>query len=171
MDLVDLIESCRFLGGEFLTWLWFACDQQEGRFVLPDIGSVEIAFDDQLVLEAFLTQTERSRLSGGNPIDSPEAKIALKAGKRVSKAKLRLTWQEREWLFSVDARQFDFTGVKVPAVLSEHSEQLIERLTLIDELVLIWRTLYGQFLELRLADSWERTEQEIADWIASEATP
>ena len=168
MDLIDIIESRRFLGGEFLTWLWSQCDQHQGRFSLPEYGVVEIAMDDQLVLEAYLAETERSRLTGGAPSDSPEAKTALRSGKRVAKAKMRLGYQGREWVFSADATQFTFSSVKVPAVLKEPDERLLERLSLIDELSDIWRALYRTFLTDRLGERWEQVENEMSEWIKAD---
>ena len=45
MDLVEIIESRRFLGGEFLTWLWYRCDVDGGEFALPDGEAVIVEFD------------------------------------------------------------------------------------------------------------------------------
>ena len=65
MDLVDLITEKRFLGQEFLTWLWYESGQREGHFQIGDAEPFELHFDDQLVLEAFMAEAETSRLSGG----------------------------------------------------------------------------------------------------------
>ncbi len=35
MDLVDLIEEKRFLGQEFLTWLWWKSEERGGVVALP----------------------------------------------------------------------------------------------------------------------------------------
>ncbi len=169
MDLVDLIESKRFLGNEFLLWLWFTSEQNGGTFDLSDVGEVVLVFDDQLVLEAFLAETEQSRMSGGAPTDSPEAKTALRAGKRVSKAKLRLLRGEREFVFTVSANDLDFSSVKVPAVLKGDDERLLERLTLLDELAEIWWRLYQTFLTQRLNEDWASSEAAMRDWTQGDA--
>ena len=166
MDLLDLIEQRRFLGGEFLTWLWFSCDTDGGDFELPEMGNVGVSFDDQLVLESFLAESEQSRLSGASPIHSPEAKTALKAGKRISKAKLRILKDDREWVFVVSAPDFTFSSVKVPAVLKEEDERLLERVSLVDELSEIWIGLYRKFLGLRLSDQWKNLEEAFGAWSA-----
>ena len=36
MDLVDLIESHRFLGSEYLTWLWFRSEMHDGMIAVGD---------------------------------------------------------------------------------------------------------------------------------------
>jgi len=164
MDLVDLIESKRFLGHEFLLWLWFETERSGGAFDLPDEGEIIVAFDDQLVLEAYLAEAELSRLSGGAPTDSPEARSALRAGKRVSKAKLRLQRADREWVFTVDAADFGFSSVRVPAVLKEEGERLSERLALIDELSDLWQALFRRFLTIRLTDAWQTLRPSLLEW-------
>ena len=38
MDLVDLITEKRFIGQEFLTWLWYKSDERGGTVLLPETG-------------------------------------------------------------------------------------------------------------------------------------
>ena len=40
MDLVDLITEKRFLGQEFLTWLWYKSEERGGSVNLPGRGDV-----------------------------------------------------------------------------------------------------------------------------------
>ena len=169
MDLVDLIASRQFLGGEFLVWLWYRCETGDGWFDLPGFGPVSVAFDDQLVLDAFLAQAEQSRLTGGAPTQSEEAKTALRAGKRVSKAKLRILHNAQEWLFTVSAVDFSFSSVSVPAVLKRDDDRLLERISLIDDLAELWQTLYRVFMVERLGVEWETARQGIAEWAHQEA--
>ncbi len=167
MDLVDLIASKRFLGNEFMLWLWHQDDINDGAHKLGD-DHVEMHFDDRIQLEAALAEAETSDLKGGAPAHSPEAHKALQIGKRVSKAKLRLIKGEREWLFNVDAADFSISGVKTPAVLSKaDDEPFFERLFLIEELSDAWAGLYRAFLQIRLGKDWEKTRKELSDWISA----
>ena len=169
MDLVDLIASRQFLGGEFLVWLWYQCETGDGWFDLPSFGPISVAFDDQLVLDAFLAESEQSKLTGGAPTQSEEAKTALRAGKRVSKAKLRILHNDQEWKFTVTATDFSFASVSVPAVLKKEDDRLLERISLLDDLSELWHTLYREFLIDRLGEHWEATRQGIAQWAQQEA--
>jgi hypothetical protein len=164
MDLFDVIEYKRFLVSEFLLWLWFRAERDGGFFDLGELGEVAVVFDDQLVLEALLAETEQSRLSGGAPTDSPEARTALRAGKRVAKAKLRVRRDEREFVFIVNAGDFALSSVKVPAVLKNDDERLLERLTLLDELGDLWNGLYRAVLTQRLGSAWPATQDALRAW-------
>ncbi len=166
MDLADLITSKRFLGNEFLLWLWHREDEDEAIYKLGD-DSVELRFDDRLQLDAHLAEAETSVLKGGAPAHSPEAHKALQVGKRVSKARMRLFKSEREWLFNVDTSTFNINSVKTPAVLSKQDDEpFYERLYLIEELQDAWYGIYRTFLAERLGPDWEKKRAAIADWIA-----
>jgi hypothetical protein len=155
MDLLDLIESRAFLGSEFLMWLWFKAECFDGLFDVENHERVEVSFDDQLTLEAYLAETERNMFRGGAPAYSPEAKTALQEGKRVKDAKLRVVKEGREWTFKLKAESLGLTSVKIPSLLSkEEEEQFYERMYLVEELEEILDELYKEFLAIRLSKAW-----------------
>ena len=158
MDLVDLINRSRFLGNEFLLWLWYKSECFEAQFHMPDFDHVEIWIDDALTLEATLAETERNTIAGGSPAYSPEAKTALRHGKRPTKAKIGLVNEGREWAFTLKAEDLSVSGVKIPALLSrEEDEQFYERMALLDELERIIEALYKEFLTIRLdVGTWDK---------------
>lgn len=155
MDLIDLIETKRFLGAEFMMWLWFKSECYESLFDNRDHGTLELWFDDKLTLEAYLAETERNDFKGGAPAHSPEAKTALRQGKRMSKAKMGVIKEGREWTFTLKSDSLDVSGVKLPALLSrEEDEQFYERMYLLEELEDIIASLYKEFLIIRLSSVW-----------------
>lgn len=170
MDLLELIQTRTFLGNEFLMWLWFKSDCFDGLFAIADHGDIEVIFDNQLTLEAYLAETERSDFKGGTPAFAPEAKTALRQGKRVSKAKIRIVKEGREWLFTYKAEGMDITSAKIPAVLSkDDDERFFERMYLLEELEEILETLYAEFINLRLSDAWGDTLlPAMQEWIQSD---
>lgn len=173
MDLVDLIESRQFLGSEFLMWLWFRVDCFDGLLDVGEQGKVEVVFDDQLTLDAYLAETQRNVLRGGAPAYSMEALTALRHGKRATRAKLRLLKEGREWAFTFKAETADITGVKLPALLTQETdEQFYERMYLVEELEAVITELYRQFLEVRLSADWgARFLGAMKGWIESDEDP
>lgn len=155
MDLVDLIQTRRFLGAEFLLWLWFKTECFEGLIETPAHGALEVWFDDKLTLEATLAETERNDFKGGAPAHSPEAKTALRQGKRPIKAKMGVIREGREWSFSIKSESMDLSGLKIPALFSrEEEEQFYERMYLLEEIEDILFGLYKEFLTIRLQPAW-----------------
>ena len=164
--MIDTVTGKEFLSSELLMWLWFETDRGGARFFI-DESPVEVTFDDAMVLEASLAETEQSKPKGGAPSQSPEAYMARQFGKRVSRAKLMLVKGDREWVFTFTAQSFTKSGVKLPALTTrEEDSRLAERMMLIEELDATWAAIYKQFLEIRLTPGWEKVRQEMQGWIA-----
>lgn len=171
MDLIDLIESRRFLGSEFLMWLWFKSECYDGLFDLgPEKRPIEVILDDAMTLEAFLAETERNTFKGGAPAYSPEAKVALRQGKRLSRAKIRVIEEGREWVFTIKAESLDLSSINIPAVLSrEEDEKFYERMFLVEEIENIMAALYAEFIGIRLSSSWNEAMLPVMrQWIQSD---
>lgn len=165
MDFLDRVEATSFLGNEFLLWLLFKSSRDNDIYQIGD-ANVELSFADQIHLEAKLSEAEQSRLKGGSPAYSPEAQVALQLGKRILKARLTLTKDERQWMFNVDADSFRLSAIKLPAVLSdEMSERFLERMFLIEELEEAWYGIFKIFLEQRLGKGWSEIASEMRAWV------
>lgn len=158
MDLVDRIETTRFLGGEFALWLWFSRDVLAGALELPGLGKVELALESSLLLVDPLTDTERVLVRGFDPLGSLEAEHALLVGKLPRKVGLRLVFEQNEWVATLDAASFVLSGVKLPALLSEGEEEHFhERMRFLEQLHDLVQGLYRQFLGVRLSSQWDAT--------------
>ncbi len=163
--MIDQMQRYGFLGPEFLLWLWYRFDTDGGRFAV-DGEPVDVIFDNQLTLEGHLAEAETSRLSGGLPANSPEAYQALRVGKRVAKARIRLAKGANEWTFVIDTETFNIGGLKVPQVPgTDKHDQIIERFYMIEELDRLLDDLYKQFLEHRIGAPWKKEFKEMAEWV------
>ena len=56
MDLVDLIAEKRFLGQEFLTWLWWKSEERGGSVEVAGRGDVGVVFEKHMLLYALPLQ-------------------------------------------------------------------------------------------------------------------
>ncbi|MDX9719740.1 MAG: hypothetical protein RBU37_03270 [Myxococcota bacterium] len=164
MDLYDQIESTRFLGVEFLSWLWFRVSAGRSVFEL-DGQPLEVEFDNQMTFETTLAETERTRLMGGAPSESPEALQAMRCGKVVTVAKLRLRREDREYSFVLNARAMSIASAKIPAVLSKQDDdRFYERMDLLSELESSLQGLFGVFLKIRL-ERWQHELEAMREWV------
>lgn len=166
MDMVDLIQEKKFLGQEFLTWLWFQSDVNSGLIDLKKPGAVEIWFEERIMLESGSGNALQTVTCQGKDLDLAEARTALREGKRVSQAKIRLTADGSDWRFSIKAEGLDLSGVRAPKTLDMDEEEpdslagrLLDRLAVMRELTRYVDALFAKFLEIRLSEDWK--EQEI----------
>jgi len=166
MDLVDLIREKRFLGQEFLTWLWYQSEVNSGLIQVKDFGAIEIWFEERMVLDSGRDNFRQSVTCQGRNLSLAEAKTALRQGKKVSQARLRLVTADHEWRLTVKAEGFEMTGMSLPKTLEPHEEEaglagrLLDRTALVQEIIDLLDRLFAQFLSVRLSDAW--SEHELA---------
>ena len=77
-DLVERIEQNRFVGREFLLWLWFESQLFETNLAPSGQASCALWLETRITL-AF--EREESVLKSGAPGAAPEAREALRQGK------------------------------------------------------------------------------------------
>mgnify|MGYP000503884396 CR=1 FL=1 len=166
MDRLQNIENTRFLGREFLLWLWFTSEENNGTVNLPTHGEVELFLDDRIILEPVHGDGNRHMLSGSEPATSPEAAIALHINKIPSELKLKLVQQARAWAFTLKGDDLQLRSLRIPEVLSAaDDDRLYERLYLLEEIESMLKELFTLFLEQRLDDDWGLRVGSIQNWI------
>jgi hypothetical protein len=155
MELLDLIEGRRFMGREFVVWLWFESEMQETNLRPTGVDPVSMWLEAQITL---VLEKEESRLKGAIPASSPEAKEALRQGKLPKEAKMRLIRGDREYTWTLKADTLGLSGLKLPTQLKKDDEKheiFYERMMLVNDLDATLAALYADFIQLRLADVWD----------------
>jgi len=155
MELLDLIEGRRFMGREFVVWLWFESEMQETNLRPTGVDPVSMWLEAQITL---VLEKEESRLKGAIPASSPEAKEALRQGKLPKEAKMRGGRGDREYTWTLKADTLGLSGLKLPTQLKKDDEKheiFYERMMLLNDLDATLSALYGDFMHLRLSDAWD----------------
>jgi hypothetical protein len=155
MELLDLIEGRRFMGREFVVWLWFESEMQETNLEPTGVDPCSMWLEAQITL---VLEREESRLKGAIPASSPEAKEALRQGKLPKEAKMRLVRGDREYAWTLKADSLGLSGLKLPTQLKKEDEKhevFYERMMLLEDLEATLSALYSDFVRLRLSDPWD----------------
>ena len=115
MDLMDQIDGVRFLGREWLLYLWYESERMgaddveamradnpaavvrppQELFTPPGVDPFALYVTSPLVLEARFDVVERVSITGTEPSESNEARSALREGKLPAKLKLEIVRGER----------------------------------------------------------------------------
>ena len=166
MDLLNRIEHARFLGREFLAWLWYRSELQEGLFELSE-RRVEVWFDARLTLEALGDIKEQNVIKSESPTETEEARASLQSGKYVKEARLRVVHEQKQWTVTIKADDLSLHGLKIPALLSqEDDDQLYERFYLMEEAEDLVDELFAGFLTVRLSDDpWRAEGTAMRAWV------
>jgi hypothetical protein len=167
MDLLKLRVTKRFIGADFLTWLWFQSEAGDGLFELDGLEPFTLYVGDQIVLSAEHSDARENVLRKGNPANCAEAGAALAVGKKVARIKFRLETDEGDCTFTLDADDLDFRALRLPTPQTVNTvERVIERMEMVLHTTAIIDALFALFLELRLGRDWERKSlQAMRRWV------
>jgi hypothetical protein len=153
----ELVDMNRFVGREFLLWLWFESELYETN-LSPSRGErLAMWLETQLTLA---NEGEETRVKSAMPGAAPEAKQALRQGKLPREARLRVVLNELEFSWKMKADDLAVGGLKVPAQLKakdDKYEALYERMRLVEMIEEQLEALFHDFLALRLDGAWDRT--------------
>jgi hypothetical protein len=163
---MELLEQGRFLGEEFVLWLWMRGLTEGGTSGLE--GDQSACFvDDAVQLVTERGDVKELSLRKGNPAESREAFEALSRGMRPSKAKVRMLSGDMEWTFVLNAGTLDTSAMKLPPTQSKDpAGRVADRLFLLEEGLAHLERRFGAFLELRTRDA-NALETSFCDWIRS----
>ena len=174
MDLVDIIAEKRFLGQEFLTWLWCKSEERSGAIDLPGIGDISVVFEKHLLLESGEGDSHEKVICQGLQAELNEARTGMRMGKKLEQARLVLGRGEYEWLMTIKASMFDFKSVKTPKTIASTEEsddpaavegKLLEKIGLYEQALQLVDELFRLYLNVRLSSGWEAELARLRAWI------
>ncbi|MCX5839333.1 MAG: hypothetical protein NTW71_12590 [Deltaproteobacteria bacterium] len=160
------------VGREFLTWLWFKSEERNGMIRFPGGGESEVVFVRRLVLEAGEGEYAETVVCQGLHADLKEGKEALRRGKKITAARLRMAHDKAEWEFTFKADRFHFQSLKLPSAAENEGEeadregQILERIDLIEKAAGMMDQLFRLFLDTRLSEGWGKEQTRMQKWIA-----
>ncbi len=164
MKPLELIEQGRFLGEEFILWLWMR-GLTEGGTSGADGDTSACFVDDAVVLVSERGDVKELSLRKGNPAESREAFEALSRGMRPCRAKLRLLAGDLEWTCVLNAASLDTSAMKLPASQAKDPQgRVSDRLFLLEEGLAHLERRFLVFLGLRV-DATEELRETLVHWI------
>ncbi len=177
MDLVDLIAEKRFLGQEFLTWLWWKSEERGGSILLPEHGDITVAFEKHMLLEYGEGETNEKLICSGLQTELQEARTGLQMGKKLEQARIQLVSAEQEYNFTLAAAMMEFRNVKLPKTAGteagapnnpeETEGMILERIYLFEELVQLVNKLFHLFLKVRVSEDWLEEREKVRTWVSN----
>lgn len=177
MDLVDLIVEKRFLGQEFLTWLWFKSDERGGTVFVPETGDIQLVFEKHMLLEYGEGEAFEKIVCQGLQAELKEARTGLRMGKKLEQARIHLVMGNYDWHMTIKASLMEFRNIKPPKTMASSEEsdaleavegRLLDRIALLQTATRTIDMLFRMFLEIRLSQTnWQAEKQKITHWIHS----
>ena len=169
MKPLELMEQGRFLGEEFLLWLWMQSMTAGGASGEDSDGSACFV-DDAIQLVSERGEVKEISLRKGNPAESREAFESLSRGMRPAKVKLRLLSGDLEWVFTLNATTLDMGTLKLPPSTGKAPhERLHDRIFLLEEGAGHLERRLKRFLRLRAGEP-DALQDALRGWVRAGLT-
>ena len=175
MDLVDLIQEKRFLGQEFLAWLWYKAEERGGSIEVLGRGDVLVVFEKHMLLEYGEGEASEKVICRGLQTELKEARAGLGLAKKPEQARIRIAWNEHEFGVTLAAATFEFRNIRLPKTVDSADEgkdaqslegRLLERIGLFELLTDLVGDLFRLFINIRASSRlWGEELVKIRAWI------
>lgn len=158
------------LGQDFLTWLWFKSEMQNGQFTTPDGVEFACYVEQRISVQGGEGDNVETATVSGAMSELREARLGLTIGKKVNKMQLRMERDTEVWQGTLKAEDFTMTGLRTPKVeaakdADEPDAVFYEKVFLIERYLGFLDALYKQFLEIRLGSAWSEEEKQVRTWV------
>jgi hypothetical protein len=171
LDVAVAYNRYKFLGFEFLTWLWYSIEENRELFntIEPELTVLEIG--NRLVLENRVQDALESITIKGDDAGLEEGLIALRKGAVVTEMNLICKFGDNEWRLTLKGESFDIAGLKTPESgpleTSEDIEgRLLEKVFLDEKAIQLVDKLYRYFIRLRISNEWnEAIVPRLRKWL------
>ena len=158
-QLLQLAKTKSFLGGEFLTWLWYKAEYSSNGIKIspPQQEEIEIKIwvDDRLALQSVHSSAE-SLFKGGIPSQTEEATQSLLSGKIVKELRLGLSIAPiGDITLNLSAKDLAPRQIKLPEESEGHEDTLAVRLQYIEVVKAALDQLFALFIKERVSEEWQ----------------
>ena len=173
LDLTIAYNRYRFLGDEFLTWLWFLIETNQNAFrtIDPDCTALEIG--SRIVLENRKKKSLERITINGDDAGLEEGRLALKKGALLSELSLIFKTGENQWQFSIKGESLNLSNLKTPGLAPPQSPEemeffLFDKTQQVDKIINFINKTFSMFVHTRVAGRWSiKVVPNIKKWINS----
>ncbi len=171
VDLQMAEEKGAVLGRDFLTWLWYKSEQNNGIFKTVSGEDFALYIEQKVVVEGGEGESREKAVCTGLMSELREAKLGLRTGKKVVKAKIKVEQDSNEWIMEVDAADFTFSGLKTPKVDTKLEEGddpdsiFLEKIFLVEKGVGFLDDVFHSFVEKRFSIDWQGEVDAFRHWL------
>jgi recombination associated protein RdgC len=175
MDLVDLIEEKRFIGQEFLAWLWYKSEERGGSVDLPGRGDILVVFEKHMLLEYGEGAESEKLICRGLQTELKEARTGLVLGKKPEQARIRLGSGDYEFSMTLTAATMEFRSVRLPKTAGAGDGdgddpdslegQILERISLFEDGIELVNELFRMFITVRASRDWPDELVKVRSWV------
>ncbi len=181
-NILEQIEANRWLGIDFLQWLFYRTLHSDSRYQVTTSGPLlekqpfTAFLDNRLVLVGGGQEGVQKIVVAGPQDNYLEVKAALRQGKQLEEATIHLQQNEDDaWKLTLKGERFQFGSYRTPMIRPEkdpNDDPQVEaeaafftKLAAVEEGEQMFNSLLKIFLELRLGEQWKTEQTTILTWL------
>jgi hypothetical protein len=173
LDVAVAYNRYKFLGEEFLTWLWYVIEKKQilSKDFDPDFVALEVG--NRIVFENRRKESAERITIKGEGAGLEEGVLALKNGALVTELNIVYRSGELKWQFTLKGESLNISSLNIPRTDSPESDEdlegyVLEKVFLYDKCLNFLNNLFTHFIKLRLSPDWQNKEVgTIRKWIQS----
>jgi len=156
------------VGREFMTWLWFKSQQKDGWICL-NREDYAVNFTRRIALESGEGESTETVVCSGRNFDLNEAKEALRQGKKIKEARIKIEKDAAAWEFGYKGDSFQFQSVKLPMSAEVEENETpdgrnLDRLFMVAAITETMDELFKMYLRLRVSSDWAAEFSAMLAW-------
>ena len=171
LDVAIAYNRFKFIGNEFLTWLWFTIDEDQNKIKSIDESTASLLIGNRIVLENNLNDTVERITIKGDDAGLEEGLLSLRKGAVVVEMNLTYLSDNQQWTFSLKGESLSFSGLKVPETGPVETKDdiegmVLEKVYLYEKAINLINSLFNVFLKIRSTEHWnQKVVPEMRRWI------
>jgi hypothetical protein len=173
IDVAIAYNRYKFLGEEFLTWLWYVIENDQFLIKNFDRNFVGLEIGDRIVFENRRKESPERITIKGEEAGLEEGILALKNGALVTELNMIYRSAELVWQFTLKGESLNISSLNIPKTDLPDSDEdiegfVLEKLFLYDKSLQLVKNLFAHFVKLRISNKWQNKEvSSIRKWIQS----
>jgi hypothetical protein len=173
LDVAVAYNRYKFIGEEFLTWLWYVIEKNQNLLQKFDPDFVALEVGNRIVFENRRKESAERITIKGEGAGLEEGVLALKNGALVTELNIVYRSVELKWQFTLKGESLNISGLNIPQPDSPESDEdlegyVLEKLFLYDKCLKFFNNLFTHFIKLRISNDWQNKEiGTIRKWIQS----
>lgn len=171
LDLATAYNRYKFLGHEFLTWLWYLIETDGHRLGQTDPPAIVLALGKRIVLENPRENHAEKITIKGDYANFEAGILPLRQGSLVTELALEAKSAEMTWEFNLKGESLSVSAMKMSSTgpmesLDDVEGALLEKIYLLETILQFIDTLFERFVKIRVTNDWnEQIVPQIREWI------
>lgn len=171
LDISVAYNRYKFVGYEFLTWMWHVIEHDPTQLNNIIQENVNFTIGNRIMLQNAVHDAVETITIKGDDAGLEEGVLALKKGALVTEIHLRISEEENEWQLTLKGESLNISNFKLPETgqiekRDDMEGAVLEKFFLYEKVIVWLDAIYVYFLKTRLSPEWNNSVvPQIKKWI------